>query len=193
MAKTRPRYTQIPETQKPALKELEQMYPGLRFDTGFLGSVPVQAQGKLGSRWFYFRFRYDCASLTVGSPDTMRENGRLERSRRKARRKLRRQVPMDDFDRLLLLQDLEPGFNRLEHFPQHQVRASCLSDVTGERYAGSLEDEEAVQLFAALMDTLQPVPPPAEPMGPRFFCRSRRGRTPRSETGRHVITKIRKK
>lgn len=171
------------------LLELEQAYPGLRFDTGFLGSVPVQAEGRLGNRWFYFRFRYDGASLAVGSPNTRTAHGRKKKAVRRARRQLRRNVPMDGLARHMALSTLKAGPDALERHPEYRTRASYIAGVTGDPYAGSLEDAEAGELFSRLMDALQPVPARTEPVGKRFFARSRRGRTGRSETGRHVITK----
>ena len=50
-------------------QDLEQAYPGLRFESGFEGAVPVQAWGRTptGDR-FYFRWRGRTAGLTVGPP-----------------------------------------------------------------------------------------------------------------------------
>lgn len=48
---------------------LEESYPGLRFEAGLEGAVPVQAWGRVpsGDR-FYFRWRGRRAGLTVGPP-----------------------------------------------------------------------------------------------------------------------------
>lgn len=48
-----------------AVDKLQQLFPELCFET-FGGIVPVQAEGKIGVKDFYFRYRYDTASLTVG-------------------------------------------------------------------------------------------------------------------------------
>lgn len=184
-----PRYARIPESQRDMLLQLEEKYPGLRFDTGFLGSVPVQAEGRLGARWFYFRFRYDHASLIVGSPDRRAGSGQKKRARRKALRTLRRSTSLDMFDKFLAEQDLKPGRDGLEHYPQYLTRFAGISGVTGERYAGSLEDDEAAALFSELMDSLTDVTKADRPTGFRNLARTRRGRTKPSTSGLHVITK----
>lgn len=189
MDTTSTRYSQLPESQLEMLLRLEENYPGLRFDSGFLGSVPVQAEGRLGSRWFFFRFRYDHASLVVGSPDSRTANGQRKRARIKALRKLRRNAVMDDFSRFLALRDLQPGADGLEHFPSHRIRAAGISDVTGEPYAGTLEPEEAASLFSRLMKELQPAPKRSGPIGRRSLGKSLRGRTRASVSCRHVISK----
>ena len=155
--------------------------------------MPVQAEGRLGRRWFYFRFRHDCASLTIGSPNTRRTSGRTQRDRIKARRKLRRQVPMDSLDRFMATRAAAGGDDRLARFPEYRTRAAHLADVTGDPYAGALTTEEAAALFRQLIEQLQPVARGVNSYGVRLLSRTRRARTEPSVTGRHVITKNRKK
>lgn len=47
-----------------AVERLEAKYAGhgFRFDTGFAGSLPVQASGRIRRRYFYVRFHSDGAS-----------------------------------------------------------------------------------------------------------------------------------
>lgn len=54
-----------------AVKNIEHNYPEFKF-ISYGGFAPVQAFGNFGSKFFYFRFRGDYASLTVG--DTHEEN-----------------------------------------------------------------------------------------------------------------------
>lgn len=48
-----------------AVRNIEHDYPEFKF-ISYGGFAPVQAFGKFGSKFFYFRFRGDYASLTVG-------------------------------------------------------------------------------------------------------------------------------
>jgi len=48
-----------------AVKDIEKLFPEVSF-TSYGGSVPVQAEGNIGGKVFYFRFRGDRGSLTVG-------------------------------------------------------------------------------------------------------------------------------
>lgn len=86
------------------VERLEAKYAehGLRFDSGFAGSVPVQASGRIGRRYFYFRFRHDSAPLSIGSPDHGRNAAHAKRDRRRSLRTLRRKQEYPGHPRALL-------------------------------------------------------------------------------------------
>lgn len=132
---------------------------GLRFDSGFAGSIPVQASGRIGRRFFYFRFRGDTAALQIGSPDYKRDASYRKARHRKARRALRRNDDSGFFGlhgaRLDLRRD--DGFSR---HPSRLSRYAVIGDVTGERYAGELTQEAAEALFNRLMADLAPARKP---------------------------------
>ncbi|QOD05662.1 hypothetical protein [Pseudarthrobacter sp. BIM B-2242] len=136
---------------------LEEKYAhlGVRFYQGFAGSVPVQAYGRIGRRFFYFRFRGDCASLTIGSPDRRGDAARYKAQRVKALRTLRRKDDSGFFGLYGALRDLRRGTGQ-EWYPSIPVRYAVINDVTGERYAGCLEQDEAEALFVRLMEDLGP-------------------------------------
>lgn len=159
----------------------------IRFDTGFVGSVPVQACGRIGRQFFYFRFRGDTASLTLGNADLRRSASRAKHARRKALRQLRRDQADDGFMGFLIKRDLKRDTS-LDRHPSRAVWYSVINDVTGDQWAGELEDEEAAELFVRLMDSLQRVPP--ERSGNQPFKAWRRGSyTPPMPEHRIVIRK----
>lgn len=130
----------------------------LRMDSGFVGSVPVQCTGRIGRRYFYFRFRGDTASLTVGSADHRGEASRAKHARRKALRTLRRDTGADDGD-IFGSFVVRSNLRRSTGLGRHPSRAAWYAvrhDVTGERWAGELFQEEAAELFIDLLNTLQP-------------------------------------
>lgn len=152
-------YRNVPDAQEQLIALLTDKYAarGIRFDTGFVGSVPVQCSGRIGRRYFYFRFRSDSASLTVGSADHRRDASHAKHARRKALRKLRRGVS-DDWFGFMAKGDLKRD-TRLDRHPSNAVWYATINDVTGEQYAGGLEPEECAEIFIQLMDRLAPVPP----------------------------------
>lgn len=153
-------YRNVPETQEAVIAALTQRYAdqGIRFDTGFLGSVPVQASGRIGRRFFYFRFRGDHASLTIGSRNRRADGSYFKRDRTKALRTLRRWKDDGDpigFARFIAERNLKRN-TTLDRHPNRIVRYAGISDVTGEPYNGFLETNEAAELFIRLMDGLEP-------------------------------------
>lgn len=165
-------YRNVPEAQEELIASLTDRYSPrtIRFDTGFVGSVPVQCSGRIGRRFFYFRFRGDSASLTIGSADHRRDASHAKHARRKALRQLRRGVD-DGWFGLMAKGDLKRN-KGLDRHPSNAVWYAAMHDVTGEQYAGSLDAEESAELFIRLMDQLRPVGPK-----PRFrvFRYGRRG------------------
>lgn len=92
-----------------AKARIEPLFPGLSFERAG-GAVPFQATGTyLGYAQFYFRFRSDCASLTIGRPA--------------------RHVPESDY-------------------------VTFRNSVTGDDYAGFLDEDEFVALFVELMQKM---------------------------------------
>ncbi|KRF07072.1 hypothetical protein ASH00_16130 [Arthrobacter sp. Soil782] len=155
------RFPRTDGEQEPLLAGLEAKYQnqGLRFDTGFYGSVPVQSGGRIGRRYFYFRSRHDCAALTIGYPDRRAMAGRDKRSRLKHRRALRREkYERGSFDHVLaemLMYKKQESF--LSRHPSNEVAYASISGVTGDPYAGTLTTERAVELFEQLLAGLKPV------------------------------------
>lgn len=187
---TRALYRNVPEAQEELIALLTDRYAarGIRFDTGFVGSVPVQCSGRVGRRYFYFRFRHDSASLTIGSADHRRDASHAKHARRKALRKLRRGVS-DDWFGFMARNDLKRD-TRLERHPSNAVWYATVNDVTGEPYAGDLEPEECAEIFAQLMDRLTPVPP--SPAAKIFRAWNSRSYTPPMDHAPGVIRKASK-
>lgn len=153
-------YRNVPENQEAIIAELTQRYAdqNIRFDTGFYGAVPVQASGRIGRRFFYFRFRGDHASLTIGSRNRREDGSHFKRDRTKALRTLRRlkgdQDPMDLW--LYVAQRNLKRSTKLDRHPNIVVRYASINDVTGEPLNGFLDPGAAGDLFVRLMDSLQP-------------------------------------
>lgn len=154
-------YLNIRPEQEDLIAALTERYAAqrIRFHTSFNGSIPVQACGRIGRRFFYFRFRGDSASLTLGSADHRGSASRAKHSRRHALRTLRRGLSgrrgMWDF---MVKQDLKRDASMDRH-PSRAVWYAVLNDVTGDQYAGVLEAEEAAELFIELLGRLERVPP----------------------------------
>lgn len=181
-------YRNVPEAQEDLIASLTERYAhrGIRFDTGFVGSVPVQCSGRIGRRYFYFRFRGDSASLTIGSADHRRDASRAKHARRKSLRQLRRGGQIDWFGGFMVKQDLKRNMGLYRH-PSEVVWYAVINDVTGEEYAGSLEPGEAAELFVQLMADLVRVPPHRR--FPDFKALRRGSSTWPMDPHRHVITK----
>jgi hypothetical protein len=181
-------YRNVRPEQEAVVAALTERYAeqSIRFDTGFVGSIPVQACGRIGRRFFYFRFRGDTASLTIGSPDHRRAASQAKHARRKALRKLRRGQDDDGFGGFMTKRDLRRDTG-LDRHPSHAVWYAVHHDVTGERYAGELEPEEAAELFIDLMSRLQPAGP--EPKWHKFAAMRRGSYTPPMPEHRIVIRK----
>lgn len=153
-------YRNVPDNQEDIIAGLTERYAaqGIRFDTGFVGAVPVQASGRIGRRFFYFRFRGDHASLTIGSRNRREDGSHFKRDRTKALRALRRWPAGEDrlsLEYFIAERNLERN-TKLDRHPSLIVRYAGINDVTGEPYNGFLEPEEAAELFIRLMDILQP-------------------------------------
>lgn len=188
---TQPFHRNIRPEQEDLIAALTERYADqkIRFDTGFNGSVPVQACGRIGRQYFYFRFRGDSASLTIGSADHRRAASRAKHARRLALRKLRRSQVDDGFFGFLTTRDLRRDTSMDRH-PSRAAWYAAINDVTGERYAGDLEQEESAELFIELMSRLQRVGP--EPKFHKFRAMRRGSYTPPMPEHRTVIRKASK-
>lgn len=145
---------------------------GIRFDTGFDGTNPLWARGRIGRRFFTFLYRGDTASLTIGSPNHRDMDSRAKHARRKALRALRRSK---DHESLPALPFLRRDLKRNTHLDRHPSRVvwhAVRHDVTGH-WGGSLEPEEAAEFFVELMSRLQLAGP--QPKRPKFDDAIRRG------------------
>lgn len=186
---TQPLYRNVRPEQEALIAALTERYASqkIRFDTGFVGSIPVQACGRIGRQFFYFRFRGDSASLTLGTADLRRAASRAKHARRKALRELRRGQAEDDLFGFLTRRNLRRDTS-LDRYPSRPVWYAVINDVTGDEWAGELEPEEAAELFIRLMDMLQIVP--ARRAGNRSFAALRRGSyTPPSDWKQGIIRK----
>lgn len=182
-------YRRIHTGQEELIAALTERYANqkIRFDTGFAGSIPVQASGRIGRQYFYFRFRGDSASLTLGLADLRRSASRAKHARRKALRELRRGQADDNFMSFMLKRDLRRDTSMDRH-PSRPVWYAVINDVTGDRWAGDLEPEDAASLFVQLMDQLQRVP--YKKPRSRSFAALRRGSyTPPSNWKQGIIRK----
>lgn len=174
------------QTELIAGLELQFSHRRLRFDQAFGGSYPVQAGGRIGNEYFYFRFRHDAASLSVGKPHHPSvDAGRRKKEAQKLRRKQRRGTAT--WDDLMFSGRLGAGLDR--HPSRVRLYASVFP-VTGEEHAGDLEPEAAAQLFTKLLGELKPVPPR---LHPRLLRRALRGvRTAPMNHRRGIIRKNKK-
>ncbi|QOT19400.1 hypothetical protein [Paenarthrobacter sp. YJN-5] len=152
-------YRNLRPEQEELIADLTERYANqkVRFDTGFVGSIPVQAYGRIGRQYFYFRFRGDSASLTLGLADLRRSASRAKHARRKALRELRRGRAEDNFMSFMLKRDLRRDTS-LDRHPSRPVWYAVIHDVTGDEWAGELEPEDSAGLFVQLMDQLRRVP-----------------------------------
>lgn len=143
----------IHPSQAELIAQLEARYAhrNLRFNSHFAGSHPLQANGRIGSMCFYFRFRWDHASLTVGRFDHARHAHYTKRNRTKARRHLRRGQGTEHTQWWL-----RPDPKITDH-PTSALFLAVRPNVTGERYAGDLEPDHAAALFEELLTNLAPL------------------------------------
>lgn len=135
---------------------LEEAFPelGLRFTKGFKGAMPVQAYGWILGERFYFRFRGDLASLTLGTVNAEKAVAEVEN-----RIKFiagtdepsaeRRQEIVDKF-KLVVKSDLS-----VDAFPSDVSQRVVIGGYTGDIWNGSLTPVEAKDLFTKLVKKLE--------------------------------------
>jgi hypothetical protein len=134
---------------------------GLKFEDRGLGFVPVQAFGRIDGQRFYFRFRGDTASLTVGTFDEALELAEwLWRKENDVT--YGAQLTAEDANHLmfgmLIAQSNRTLETDLNFIPTRVTAWAVADDVTGEPYNGSLELDEFATLFERLVSELVPVP-----------------------------------
>jgi hypothetical protein len=146
--------------------ELEEKFPelGLRFTKTFAGGMPVQAYGWILGERFYFRYRSDIASLTVGTVNAERAEAEFER---KVARYLDLQNTMPSFytpefsEKYQTREDVIAGFNLAVQtdfsqtaFPDDVSFRVSLGGFAGDPWAGVLSPEDAKEVFIQLIELL---------------------------------------
>lgn len=182
-------YRQIRPEQEGLIAGLTERYAAekIRFDTSFNGSIPVQACGRIGRQFFYFRFRSDSASLVLGKADRCRSASQAKHARRKALRTLRRGNEAEGPWGSMVKKDLKKDTS-LDRHPSCPVWYAVIYGVTGEPYAGALEAEESAELFVELMNRLEPVPQ-RKSLVHKFRAMRRGSYTPPSRWTQGIIRK----
>jgi len=143
---------------------------GLRFDRGHegrvagMGSVPVQAFGRLDGQRFYFRFRGDCAQLRIGPFDQALEDAVWERGEQVRLVRLAKLEESGDkfnddgsLSMSWLLNDRperKPAADDHGFSPRRVTASSIAEKVFNDPYLGSLTDEQFQDLFTGLADNL---------------------------------------
>jgi hypothetical protein len=159
---------------------------GIRFDTGFDGTNPMWARGRIGRRFFAFLYRGDTASLTIGSPKHRDMAGRARHARRKALRALRRSDDAESPSLFFRRRDLKRDA-LLDRRPSRVIWHATRDNVTGH-WGGTLEPEEAAELFLEMLSQVQR--PEQGPKRSEFDSAIRRGSyTPPSGWKQGIIRK----
>lgn len=158
---------------KAVTNDLEAQYADreLKFTESFRGSIPVQAWGYMDGYRFYFRFRGDIGSLSIGiaNPEYyVRINDlRAKRETRKLAQleeglktgtltKAEYDEEMDFFSHFGKSEDEKvPDFDDPRFYPTHIKKSSMVLNYTGERYEGALTPEQMLDLFTKLVDSLE--------------------------------------
>lgn len=153
-----------------AATNLEMRYAnrGLKFNSGFRGSVPVQAFGTIDGMMFYFRYRGDYGSLQVGfvedgryeleyKRDMLFHNERLER---RAEEKAQAGDSWDSqnefFDDILFR---KPKLQKLTKtsLPTTLRKVASVANYLDDPYNGTLTGEQCEDLFIRLVQGLEEV------------------------------------
>lgn len=146
--------------------ELEGMFPelGLRFTRTFAGGIPVQAYGWILGERFYFRYRSDIASLTVGTVNQEKAEADFEHKVTRAL-EIRDSMPafykagMDEreFTREGMIESLNLSVMTdlsVDAFPDDVSFRVSLGGFIGNPWAGVLSPEEAKEVFIQLVELL---------------------------------------
>lgn len=147
-----------------AISNLESKYShrGLRFETPFLGSVPVQAYGHLDGMRFYFRFRHDAARLDLGVYDAEQEEADYQRDlkneqlrKEKAEQELAA-GKISDYDYMFLTMSsaVKTEEDDKDYYPNPVLKSVSIHSYTGDQWAGWLDGKQAEELFSKLADRL---------------------------------------
>ena len=147
-------------------KVLGEKYPNISFVEGGFGSVPVQAYGKIDDEYFYFRFRFNHATLTVGPYDEELDSLYVQRIREDAESRKDEIDESDPFAMLFTVDyqvkmakyDANPEVNR-GYLPLRTTRYSSLAGANPEdEYKGDLDTDEFISMFSTLVDNLRVLP-----------------------------------
>jgi hypothetical protein len=127
----------------------------LRFDTGFVGGLPIHAHGPIGRRLFYLLLRKHNAPLTLGCPARHRDAGWRKRDARKARRKLRR-GQTEGLMRYIAERDARGHGTTLERHPFRASHyASIWPDTQGVTEPPTLEGPNTMRLIDRAISRLR--------------------------------------
>lgn len=146
---------------------------GLRFTQPFNGLMPVQAYGWILGKRFYFRFRGDTATLTVGNVNPEKAEAEFERkvtlhARGDAQRAywtlsgqkdvpLPADVPVDEHFRAAVIDRMnlavETDFS-VTAFPNDVAQRVSLPEFTGHKWNGLLTPAQAKDAFSKLVELL---------------------------------------
>lgn len=147
-----------------AVSNLESKYfhRGLQFETGFLGSVPVQAYGHLDGMRFYFRFRHDIARLDLGVYNAEKEEADYQRDleherirKEKAAKDLAAgEITEMDYMFWTMSTAVKVEEDNKDYYPNPVLKSVSIHGYTGDSYAGTLNGSEAEDLFSQLADRL---------------------------------------
>jgi hypothetical protein len=143
----------------------------LKFTVPFGGSIPVQAWGYMYDYRFYFRFRGDNGSLSLGlnDPEHYVQINELRRKRDTQKRadledglktgRLSQSEYDDELEFVSLFSktndEIAPEFDDLRFYPTHIKKISVIQDYTGERYEGSLTPSQMSDIFTKLVENLE--------------------------------------
>lgn len=146
--------------------ELEEMFPelGLRFTKTFAGGMPVQAYGWILGERFYFRYRSDIASLTVGTVNAEKAEADFEHKVTRAL-EIRDNMPAfykdgmekQEFTREGLIESLNLSVMTdfsVNAFPTDVSFHVNLGGFIGNPWAGVLSPDEAKEVFIQLVELL---------------------------------------
>lgn len=127
---------------------------GLRFTKGFTGAMPVQAYGWILGQRFYFRFRSDIASLSLGTVNHEKAVAEVERRIRfyagaDEVSQERRDELVDKF-KIFVKSDLS-----VDAFPTEVSQRVVVGGYTGDVWNGSLTAAEAQDVFTQLVGKLE--------------------------------------
>lgn len=145
---------------------LGEKYPNISFIEGGFGSVPVQAFGQIDDEYFYFRFRFNHATLTVGPYDEELASLYVQRVREDAEA---REHELDEADPFSMFFTVEYQVKKAIRESNPQVRdgylpirktryASLAGENPEDEYKGELDTDEFISMFSTLVNNLKSIP-----------------------------------
>jgi hypothetical protein len=143
---------------------------GLKFTVPFSGSIPVQAFGHIDGLRFYFRFRGNWGSLKVGPYHReIEELWALRVNEDNDARAAEHEAQLNSFkdsQKDVDIWEMWKGtpskvIEEYSHdFYPHIIvsAAGCEGHTPGDTYNGSLDNDEAYDIFIQLVDSLESIP-----------------------------------